>query len=97
MVYLRSKLLRRAKCQSRRAPFRGKKEFRQILQSPRFRQCASLVDYSCKIGPIPFEFNDNDYMIEMELMSFGREGEDKLGKNELSISRTDKAKTELWP
>jgi len=56
-----------------------------------------LVDYSCKIGPIPFEFNDNDYMIEMELMSFGREGEDKLGKNELSISRTDKAKTELWP
>ena len=41
------------------------------------------------IGPIPFEFNDNDYMIEMELMSFGREGEDKLGRNELSISRTD--------
>lgn len=42
------------------------------------------------IGPIPFEFNDNDYMIEMVLMSSGREGEDKLGKNELSISRTDK-------
>jgi len=40
------------------------------------------------IGPVPFEFNDNDYMIEMELMSFGREEEDRLGKNELSISRT---------
>ena len=42
------------------------------------------------IGPIPFEFNDNDYMIEMVLMSSGREGEEKLGKNELSISRIDK-------
>jgi len=46
------------------------------------------------IGPIPFEFNDNDYMIEMELMSYGREGIEKLGRNELSISRTDKAITE---
>jgi hypothetical protein len=46
------------------------------------------------IGPIPFEFNNNDYMIEMELMSFGRDGVDKLGRNELSISRTDKAITQ---
>lgn len=43
------------------------------------------------IGPIPFEFNDNDYMIEMERMAYGREGEVKLGKNELSVSRTDEA------
>ena len=43
------------------------------------------------IGPIPFEFNDNDYMIEMERMAYGREGAVKLGKNELSISRTDEA------
>ena len=46
------------------------------------------------IGPVPFEFNDNNYMIEMEFMSFGQEGEDKLGRNELSIYRTDKAITE---
>jgi len=45
------------------------------------------------IGPIPFEFNDNDYMIEMELMSFDRKREVKLGKNQLSISRTGKAAT----
>ena len=43
------------------------------------------------IGPIPFEFNDNDYMIEMERMAYGREEAVKLGKNELSISRTDEA------
>ena len=43
------------------------------------------------IGPIPFEFNDNDYMIEMEYMAYGREGAVKLGENELSISRTDEA------
>jgi|GEM_PF-1025245 len=42
------------------------------------------------IGPIPFEFNDNDYMIEMERMVYGREGQVRLGENELSISRTDK-------
>jgi uncharacterized membrane protein YraQ (UPF0718 family) len=41
------------------------------------------------IEPVPFEFNDNGYTIEMKRMSLGREGEDKLGKNELSISRTD--------
>jgi len=43
------------------------------------------------IGPIPFEFNDNDYMIEMKRMVYGREGQVRLGENELSISRTDKA------
>ena len=43
------------------------------------------------IGPIPFEFNDNYYLIEMERMAYGREGQVKLGENELSISRTDEA------
>jgi hypothetical protein len=41
------------------------------------------------IGPIPFEFNGNDYMIEMKRMAYGQEGEAELGENELSISRTD--------
>lgn len=41
------------------------------------------------IGPIPFEFSGNDYMIEMKRMAYGRDGEVELGENELSISRTD--------
>jgi len=41
------------------------------------------------IGPIPFEFSDNDYMIEMKRTAYGREGEVELGENELIISRTD--------
>jgi hypothetical protein len=43
------------------------------------------------IGPIPFESSDNDYMIEMKRMAHGREGEVRLGENELGISRTDEA------
>jgi len=41
------------------------------------------------IGPIPFEFDGSDYMIEMKRMLDGREGEVELGENELSISRAD--------
>lgn len=41
------------------------------------------------IEPTPFEFNDNAYVIEMKYTEFGREGEGKLGENELIISRTD--------
>ena len=41
------------------------------------------------IGPIPFEFNGNEYMIEMKRMADGREGEVELGENELSIYRVD--------
>ena len=41
------------------------------------------------IEPIPFEFNDNDYVIEMKYTEFGRAGEGKLGENEFIISRTD--------
>jgi len=43
------------------------------------------------IGPIPFEFDDNDYIIEMDYIAYGRKGAVKLGKNEFSISRADKA------
>jgi hypothetical protein len=41
------------------------------------------------IGPIPFEFNDDDYVIEMKRMAYGQEGEVKLGEDELIISRAD--------
>jgi hypothetical protein len=41
------------------------------------------------IGPIPFEFNGNDYMIEMKPMAYGQEGQVELGERELTISRTD--------
>ena len=43
------------------------------------------------IGPIPFEFNDTSYIIEMERMGYGRKEEIKLDKNELSISRANEA------
>jgi hypothetical protein len=45
------------------------------------------------IEPVPFEFKNNGYTIEMKFMSRGRGGEDKLGENELSISKTGKATT----
>jgi hypothetical protein len=52
-----------------------------------------------EIAPIPFEFDGKDYMIEMRLMAYGREGEDLsfkgkngLKKDELCISRRKKAK-----
>lgn len=41
------------------------------------------------IGPIPFEFDGDDYVIEMKRMADGRGGEAELGDNELSISRAD--------
>ena len=39
------------------------------------------------IGPIPFEFNDNDYMIEMQSTAYGQQGGVTLGQDELVISR----------
>jgi hypothetical protein len=41
------------------------------------------------IGPIPFELNGKDYMIEMKHTAYGQEGEVELGENEFIISRTD--------
>ena len=37
------------------------------------------------ITPVPFEFNNEDFLIEMRLMTYGREGEDQSfsGKNRL--------------
>jgi len=41
------------------------------------------------IGPVPFEFNIDDYTIEMKRMAYGREEKVELGESKLSISRID--------
>jgi hypothetical protein len=43
------------------------------------------------IWPIPFEFNDDDYIIEMQCIACGEEGEVKLAEDELWISRAGKS------
>ena len=41
------------------------------------------------IEPIPFEFDNDDYVIEMKYMAFGQEGQAKLDEDELRVSRAD--------